>query len=117
METIPGVETLCGLAQMPRLKSAWRGGTQSKRIEPGPAAFQSVHCKSVALNGCPIKMALKSITSLKSLLSEVGTPDRLKLIERLGFGGQAEVWLARDQMLERFVTVKKVRAPSKLRRR
>ena len=55
-------------------------------------------------------MALKPITSLKSLLSEVGTPDRLKLIERLGFGGQAEVWLARDQMLERFVTVKKVRA-------
>ena len=54
-------------------------------------------------------MALKPITSLKSLLSEVGTPDRLKLIERLGFGGQAEVWLARDQMLERFVTVKKVR--------
>ena len=55
-------------------------------------------------------MALKPITSLKSLLSEVGTPDRLMLIERLGFGGQAEVWLARDQMLERFVTVKKVRA-------
>ena len=54
-------------------------------------------------------MALKPITSLKSLLSEVGAPDRLKLIERLGFGGQAEVWLARDQMLERFVTVKKVR--------
>ena len=54
-------------------------------------------------------MALKPITSLKSLLSEVGTPDRLTLIERLGFGGQAEVWLARDQMLERFVTVKKVR--------
>ena len=55
-------------------------------------------------------MALKPITSLKSLLSEVGTPDRLTLIERLGFGGQAEVWLARDQMLDRFVTVKKVRA-------
>lgn len=55
-------------------------------------------------------MALKPITSLKSLLSEVGTPDRLKPIERLGFGGQAEVWLARDQMLERFVTVKKVSA-------
>ncbi|EHQ56747.1 serine/threonine protein kinase [gamma proteobacterium HIMB55] len=54
-------------------------------------------------------MALKPITSLKSLLSDVGTPDRLTLIERLGFGGQAEVWLARDQMLERFVTVKKVR--------
>ena len=55
-------------------------------------------------------MALKPITSLKSLLSEVGTPDRLKLIERLGFGGQAEVWLARDKILERFVTVNKVRA-------
>ncbi len=55
-------------------------------------------------------MALKPITSLKSLLSEVGPPDRLTLIERLGFGGQAEVWLARDQMLERFVTVKRVRA-------
>ena len=54
-------------------------------------------------------MALRPITSLKSLLSEVDTPDRLVLIERLGFGGQAEVWLARDQMLERFVTVKKVR--------
>ena len=53
-------------------------------------------------------MALKPITSLKSLLSEVGTPDRLILIERLGCGGQAEVWLARDQMLDRFVTVKKV---------
>lgn len=55
-------------------------------------------------------MALKSITSLKSLLSEVGAPDRLVLLERLGFGGQAEVWLAHDQMLERFVTVKKMRA-------
>ena len=53
-------------------------------------------------------MALKSITSLKSLLSEVGAPDRLTLLEPLGFGGQAEVWLARDQMLDRFVTVKKV---------
>ena len=53
-------------------------------------------------------MALKPITSLKSLLSEVGAPDRLILLERLGVGGQAEVWLARDQMLERFVTVKKV---------
>ncbi len=53
-------------------------------------------------------MALKPITSLKSLLSEVGAPDRLILLERLGLGGQAEVWLARDQMLERFVTVKKV---------
>ena len=40
----------------------------------------------------------------------MGTPDRLKLIERLGFGGASWVWLARDQMLERFVTVKKVRA-------
>ena len=55
-------------------------------------------------------MVLKPITSLKSLLSEVGTPDRLVLIERLGFGGQAEVWLARDQMLNRLVTVKKVLA-------
>jgi serine/threonine protein kinase len=55
-------------------------------------------------------MALKSIASLKSLLSEVGAPDRLVLLERLGFGGQAEVWLAHDQMLERFVTVKKMRA-------
>ena len=55
-------------------------------------------------------MAHKPISSLKSLLSEVGTPDRLMLIERLGFGGQAEVWLARDQMLGRLVTVKKVRA-------
>ena len=60
-------------------------------------------------------MALKPITSLKSLLSEVGTPDRLILIERLGYGGQAEVWLARDQMLDRFVTVKKV--PSFKRRK
>ena len=55
-------------------------------------------------------MALKSMTSLKSLLSEIGAPDRLTLLERLGVGGQAEVWLARDQMLGRFVTVKKIRA-------
>lgn len=55
-------------------------------------------------------MALKPIASLKSLLSEVGAPDRLTLLERLGCGGQAEVWLARDKMLGRLVTVKKVRA-------
>ena len=55
-------------------------------------------------------MALKSMTSLKSLLSEIGAPDRLTLLERLGVGGQAEVWLARDQMLGRLVTVKQIRA-------
>jgi serine/threonine protein kinase len=35
---------------------------------------------------------------------------RLTLLERLGLGPQAEVWLARDQLLGRLVTVKKVTA-------
>lgn len=55
-------------------------------------------------------MALKPIPSINAWLSDSGSTDRLQLLEPLGFGGQAEVWLARDQVLKRLVTVKKVTA-------
>ena len=55
-------------------------------------------------------MRLKSFASLKLLTSEGSSMTRLKMLERLGLGPQAEVWLARDQLLGRLVTVKKVTA-------
>ena len=55
-------------------------------------------------------MRLKSFASLKLLSNEAGSVTRLTLLERLGLGPQAEVWLARDQLLGRLVTVKKVTA-------
>lgn len=55
-------------------------------------------------------MALKPMSSITTLLTDSASTDRLTLIEPLGFGGQAEVWLARDQVLNRLVTVKKVAA-------
>ena len=53
-------------------------------------------------------MPVTPITTIKSLISDYTSADRLQLLKRLGSGGQAEVWLARDQMLDRLVTVKKI---------
>ena len=38
----------------------------------------------------------------------MGTLRRIAFLDRLGLGGQGEVWLARDRLLSRLVTVKKV---------
>ena len=38
----------------------------------------------------------------------MGTLRRIAFLDRLGLGGQGEVWLARARLLSRLVTVKKV---------
>ena len=53
-------------------------------------------------------MTTRSLKPLISLWSDNDYVDRLTFLEQLGTGGQAEVWLARDSVLERLVTVKKM---------
>ena len=57
-------------------------------------------------------MRFKSFASLKLLSNEAGSVTRLTLLERLGLGPQAEVWLARDQLLGRLVTCLLYTSPS-----
>ena len=48
------------------------------------------------------------LSRFKGPWGPLGSLRRMAFMEHLGLGGQGDVWLARDRLLSRLVTVKKV---------
>ena len=48
------------------------------------------------------------LSRFKGPWGPLGSLRRMAFLEHLGLGGQGDVWLARDRLLSRLVTVKKV---------